>query len=188
MKAGLSSKPEDGLLMKLIVLNVTDAYSILFEQLKFNRPPISSGANPASIAEKVTSQKLKTGEAERFMVDQNGAEITSRSGRIKLKIGQDVLESATYLDIIEPSDSAIAADPVWGRIFEIKAESVAERQASAALRAAIQIEYFYNPAEFSGKEDGIRLFYYAEKLHSWLILPGHTDRRAKRVVGKSTIL
>jgi hypothetical protein len=171
--------------MKLIVLNVTDAYSILFEQLKFKSKQKPVSGKPASIVENATSRELSTAGAERFLVDQNGAEITSRSGRVKVKIGRNTLEGATYLDIIENSDPSTGGDPVWSRLFEIKAESVADRSEPTDLQNAIQIEYLYDPAEFIGKEDGVRLFYYAEKLRSWLILPGHTDSRAKKVVGQS---
>jgi len=183
--------------MKLLVLDVADAYSILFKILKFNnqhnpaegRPriiPVTAGG-PVQSAIGSGSEK-KADPFGRFLVDQDGAEITSRSGRVKVKIGRNALDGPAFFEIVEDNDPAFANAFDFGRSFEIKVEGVNGKPVQNDLRYPIQIEYHFDPGEFLGREGGIRLFYYAEKLNVWLILPGHADAQSRRVIGQSSYL
>lgn len=180
--------------MKLLVLNVADAYSVLFNSLKFKsqqkNTDVLRAPNPAGIADVglgVGGPRYETrpGEVERFEIDPDGREIVSRSGRIKVRIARNTWESPVFFELREDRSPIIAEGRPWGYAFDINVFRPDGRQASGDLLRPVQIEYSYDPAEFNGRAEGIRLFYFVEKLQIWLILPGHTDSASRLVVGRS---
>jgi hypothetical protein len=68
------------------------------------------------------------------------------------------------------------------------AEGVKDLQTINKFPVDIQIGYKYDPEEFAGKEEGLRLSYFDETSQSWIMMPSYADPKTNYVIASSNHL
>lgn len=119
-----------------------------------------------------------------YLVNQQGGEIVTRDGKVKIKIPANTFKKDTYIEVGKPSKKALPGYSLNGQAFEIKAKDKESKVDLHTFDQKIEIEVSYADLDIP-EEDFVKLFlyWYNPETEEWEALPSSADPETKTLVG-----
>ncbi|MDR3566221.1 MAG: hypothetical protein P4N59_32950, partial [Negativicutes bacterium] len=103
-----------------------------------------------------------------------GADITSRTMNVRVRFPAAALSQAMQVKIDQP-DPVIIPGSLSGHPFEIMAIDPLTNQPISQFKSNFSIYVTYDPEQYSGEEDELRLFYFDYQTDHWEVMQSAAD-------------